>query len=441
MKKKCVNFIKTFFIVFTVLGLLTFQSCSNSDFTENEESTPPEVKIEELQSFSASDLQEMKEVLKSSGVNLDDLDVYAGQAQTVEGSNQSKAPSVASILVKAIKVTTTTNHPDGSGTKIPISGVLLVPRLNLFSLRLVVSPVPTYSNNEDAPSNLFKSLTPSGESGDLDMLYFWIVQATQGFAVLFPDYPGFGDSYQKAFIPYLTKTPMVNSTIDLIKASQEALKKNRYSYKPDFILTGYSLGGYVATAVAKELDNNTQLPVKLTIAGGAPVDLNDIIVKASKETQLASSVVFPYTLLSYIKNENVNFSLQDILKAPYDKAYLEEQFNGTHSMAYIGNKFSKITSELFTDDVVANFEKDAKYTTLRNLLTKNSIEPWKNKKKLIFIHGTADDLVYYASTQNFYDEQKKLGGNTSFSSIIGGDHITTIIAYYIETSVLLLTNK
>jgi pimeloyl-ACP methyl ester carboxylesterase len=440
MKTKSINFIKTFFIVFTTFGFLTFQSCSNSDFTENEENTPPEVKIEELQSFSASDLQEMKEVLKSSGVNLDDLDVYAGQPETTESSSQSKAPSVASILVKAIKVTTTTKHPNGTGT-IPLSGVLLVPRLNLFSLRLVVAPVPTYTNNEDAPSNLFKSLTPSGESGDLDMLYFWIVQATQGFAVLFPDYPGFGDSYQKAFIPYLTKTPMVNSTIDLIKASQEALKKNRYSYKPDFILTGYSLGGYVATAVAKELDNNTQLPVKLTIAGGAPVDINDIIVKASKETQLASSIVFPYTLLSYLKNENVNFSLQDILKAPYDKAYLEEQFNGTHSISYIGDKFSKTTSELFTDDIVANFEKDAKYTTLRNLLIKNSIEPWKNKKKLIFIHGTSDDLVYYASTQNFYDEQKKLGGNTLFYPITGGDHITTMVAYYLQTSALLLSNK
>ena len=316
-----------------------------------------------------------------------------------------------------------------------------MPRLNLFSLRLVVASVPTYTCNEDAPSNLFKSLTPSGDVGDLDALYFWIVQATQGFAVLFPDYPGFGDSYQKAFIPYLTKTPMVNSTIDLIKASQETLKKNRYSYKPDLILTGYSLGGYVATAVAKELDSNTQLPVKLTVVGGAPVDLNDIIIKASKETTLSSSVVFPYTLLSYIKNEKANFSLQDILKSPYNLNYLAEQFDGTHRMSYIGNKFSKTTSELFTDGVVDNFEAGAQFAVLRNLLSKNSVEPWKNKKKLLFIHGTADDLVYYASTRNFYEEQKKLGGNIQFSPIIAGNHITTVIAYYLETSVLLLANK
>lgn len=439
MKTKNVNFIKTFFIVFTTLGFLTFQSCSYSDFIE-EENQPIEIQTEDLQSFDASDLQEMKEILKSSGINLDNLDVYADQPETTGSSSQSKASSVASILVKAIKVTTTTKHPNGTGT-IPLSGVLLVPRLNLFSLRLVVATVPTYTKNEDAPSNLFKSLTPSGEIGDLDMLYFWILQATQGFAVLFPDYPGFGDSYQKAFIPYLTKAPMVNSTIDLIKASQEALKKNRYNYKPDLILTGYSLGGYVATAVAKELDNSTQLPVKLTIAGGAPLTLNDIIIKASKETTLASSVVFPYTLLSYIKNENVNFSLQDILKAPYNINYLQEQFNGLHSMSYVGNKFSKKASELFTDDVVANFEKDPKYATVRNLLTKNSIEPWENKKKLIFIHGTSDDLVYYSSTRNFFEAQKELGGNTLFYPIIGGDHITTIIAYYIETSVLLLVNK
>jgi pimeloyl-ACP methyl ester carboxylesterase len=441
MKTQNVNFIKTLIVSFITLGLLAFQSCSNSDFIEDEENTLPEIQTEELQSFNASDLQEMKEVLKSSGVNLDGLDIYAGQPETAEGSNQNKAPSVASILVKAIKVSTTTNHPDGSGTKIPISGVLLVPRLNLFSLRLVVSPVPTYTNNEDAPSNLFKSLTPSGDMGDLDLLYFWIVQATQGFAVLFPDYPGFGDSYQKAFIPYLTKTPMVNSTIDLIKASQETLKKNRYSYKSDLILTGYSLGAYVATAIAKELDSSTQLPVKLTIAGGNPADVKDIVIRTSKETTLTSSIVFPYTLLSYIKNEKADFLLQDLLKPPYDLNYLEEQFNGTHRISYIGNNFSKTVSKLFTDDAVVNFETGAKYATLRNLMSKNSIEPWKNKKKLILIHGTSDDLVYYASTRNFYEEQKKLGGNIQFTPIIAGDHITTIVAYYLETSILLLANK
>jgi len=442
MRVPSLNLIRNLLIVFTTMGLLMFQSCKNSDV--NGQNPSPGVNAENLRDLTASDLEDMKGALKASGIDVDTLDIYAAETPVATKSSQSNAPAFASpadILVKAIKVTTTTTNPNGSGT-IPISGVLLVPKRNSSTLRILVAPVYTYTNNQDAPSNLFKSsLSMVKNNGDINFLYFCTLQATQGFAVLFPDYPGFGDSYQKAFIPFLMKEPMVNSTLDLIRASQETLKNNKYNYKKELLIGGYSLGGYVATALAKRLDSDNDLPVKLTVAGGAPLDLLDLVTRAQKASTLPISFIYPYTLLAYNINESTPFTLSDVLQSRYDKAYLTDAFNGTRNESDLISMFPDKPSELFTSDAIDRFETDAKYANLRGLLSKNSVEPWKNTNKLVLIHGTSDSLVYYESTRNFYNKQKDLGGNINFAAIPFAGHLLTLAPFYVELSFWLIANK
>jgi len=441
MKVQRMNLIKTLLIVFITIGLLTFQSCSKSEdsIAGVDENTSVEMSSEDLRDLTASDLENMKEILKASGVDVDSLDIYANQTETTGNSQQNNAPSsIADILVKVIKVSTTTASPDGSGATIPISGVLLVPRINLFPVRILVAPVYTYTNNDEAPSNVFKTLSMKTNNGDINYLYFLTLQATQGFAVLFPDYPGFGDSYQKAFFPFLVKEPVVTSTIDLIKAAQETLKKNRYSYKKELFLTGYSFGAYAATALAKELDTSTDMPIKLTVVGGTPLDLIDMVNYAKKEKTLPASFIYPYALMSYNMNEkNTPFELSDFLKAPYDKNYLLNAFGGTYYATQMGTLFPNAPSELFTEEAITQFDTSPKFANIRYLLNKNSIEPWKNVNKIVFVHGTSDNLVYYEIAKNFYIKQKDLGGNVSFTPIIAADHFLAIVGYYTELTALL----
>jgi len=435
MKTQKMDLFKPLFIVFAIIGLLTFQSCSGDYFIDGVENTPIEVETEDLRDLSASDLENMKEILKAAGVDIvDEIDIYANQSSSGENSPYNKAPSsITDLLIKVIKVSTTTKSPDGSGASIPISGVLLVPRFNnIFSLQILVALPSTYTHNEDAPSNVFKTLSPTKANGDINFLYFLTLHVPQGFAVLFPDYPGFGDSYQKTTMPFLTKQPLVTSTIDLVKASQETLKKNRYSYKKELFITGYSLGGYVATALAKELDKNKDLPAKLTVAGGAPLNLNELMSYAQSAESLPASYVYPYTLLSYDVNENASSAISDILKAPYDKAYLANAFNGTRYGDEVGNMFPSKPSELFTEESITQFNTNPKFAIIRSLMSKNSVEPWKNSNKLVLIHGMADNLVYYESTYNFFKKQKSLGGNITFvpSASQFADHFSGIIDYY-----------
>ena len=438
MTTKSIKSTKILFISI-IMGLFTFQSCSNSDSLISEENSHVDVLSENLKDITASDMETMIDILKESGVDsdmLDNIDIYAS-----EPSSLRSTPSVMNILVRTMKVTTKIKHPDGSGKDITVSGVLLVPRISFSPLRILVGSPPTYLNNSEAPTNMFKSLSLIRDNGEINYLYFFTLQATQGFAVLFPDYPGYGDSYGEGVMPFACKEPLVNSTIELVKAAQEILKKNKYSYKKELILTGYSLGAYVATSLYQKLENDANMPVKLTIAGGSLLDFSAIFDRARSSDTFADPLTFPFVLLAYSKYEDKSLVIKDMLKSPYcDMPYLEKAFDGTNSTSKINDMFPSKVSDLFTDIVLNEFNTNPKLNSIRHLLDKNCIKPWKNKHIIEFIHGMNDNTSYYDITKNFYEEQKKLGGDVKFTPVIG-DHMTAALGYYLYTSVLLLSNK
>lgn len=439
IKMKCVNLTGILFVVFVTIGLSVFQSCGHSYLpAEDVDSPQQEVITEDLVDLAAADLEDLKKMLQAAGINMDSLDIYAPHVEDTGGLLVTTR-AVSDLLVRAIKVTTTTKNPDGSGTNVPISGVLLVPRISFAPLRILVAHPSTYTHDDEAPSNVFKSsvsiVNRNDGSINLNLFGFFALQATQGFAVLIPDYPGFGDSHQKAFIPYLLKKQTVDSSIDLIKAAQEVLKRNRYSYKKELILSGYSLGAYAAVALTRELDKSKDMPVRLTVAGGTPVDLLELINVSKTAEALSSAYVFPYVIQSYDTNAKGQFAVSDVLRAPYDKTYLNEAFNGLHTRGKLADMFSGKPSELFTDEFLTQFDTSPKFAGLRNLLIKNSIEPWRNANKLVLTHGISDELVPYNITKKFYDEQRALGGNIHLTPVPASNHISTVPLFFVELSI------
>ena len=440
MNAKSIKTTKILCIAFAIMGLFTFQSCTQHDYLPNEEALPVDVLSENLSDISASDMETMIDILKEQGVDsemLDGIDIYASEPPELRST-----PSAMNILVRTIKVSTKIKHPDGSGKDITVSGVLLVPRLYFSPLRILVASAGTYVNNSEAPSNVFKTLSLTRDNGDINYLYFFTLQATQGFAVLFPDYPGYGDSYGDAVLPFLCKEPLVNSTIDLVKAAQETLKKNKYSYKKELILAGYSLGAYAATAMHQRLEDDSNMPVKYTIAGGAPLDLCDILDRSLSLDSLATPFMFPYTLLAYSKYENKPLVISDMLKSPYcEMSYIEKAFDGTNTFSKISDMFTLKVSDLFTDTAIKEYNTNPKFNNINSLLDKNSIKPWKNKYPIYFIHGMTDKTVYFESTKIHVKKQKDLGGKVEFTEVPFAEHIVAAAAFYAYTSYLLILSK
>lgn len=429
-----------------LLSTLTFFSCDNIETNlplPSDNANQPlrsqsdiivegEVTSEIIKEFTASDILSMKQHLESVGIEIPGL--ILPQAEV--------APQgiINNALLSAIKVTTKSPHPADPNRLIDISGVLLVPKISLTSLRLVVAPVPTYTDNNQSPSNLFAQDISVINNGNLNFLAFWALQAYQGFAVLLPDYPGFGDSYQECFHPYMVKNALVNSTIEMTKATQTAMTSRNYRYKSDLIITGYSQGAYVATSLARELELNPShgLGVKLLVAGGTPADFRYMVNDIREQETFNNLWLVGYIACGYQSSEYPGLVFPEIFNEPYSSD-LYKYFDGTFPGGT--GDFPTVISELFTENAINNWETAPELELIRTAMDENSIQPWANQCKIVMTHGLQDDIVTYGNAKGFADRQNAMGGDITFNTNLLGDHITNVIPYYLTASTYLLLYK
>ena len=379
--------------------------CSDNDdpWTEPEVPVDPEsISYKVIKEYSFADLKAIENEFKKEniGTSLEFLSIIGNKAK-YDGDMQ----------MRVYKVMFESNHTNGTDTKINLSGLLVVPPLEEGrQYRRVIAPPYTYVMKEDAP-------TVRIAEGNLEPhLIFWMLEAyVYGYALLIPDYPGFGDSYEQAYIPYVEKNPMVRTTIEYVNAAQSVLDKEKYEHKGGFIISGYSLGAYVSLQVARELETNASyknMPVDMLLVGGAPCNLMQEANLIRISENMPQPYLFPLALLGYKKNGYQHLVMSDYLKEPYASetaVYLD----GLH--ADFGNFFPKSTSALFTDA----FIKDEGMDVVNQILDDNSVKPWVNRCKFIMTHGEDDETVYYEQAIDFAAEQEKFGGTVSFSKTSG----------------------
>lgn len=433
MKKNLKTNIYTFFAL--LFGLVLFiSSCNGSDIIpeNNEEVTAPE--YGEINSFTLNDLKQMKSELERNGVEIEiDLD---------EESDETRGLFLSDPFVKAIKVSTKTSHPDRSGKQIDVSGVLLVPNYLLAkyrTYRIAVVPPSTYTYNNYAPSNLFKKMSLIGEDWYLNALYYWALQAKAGYIVFIPDYPGFGDSYGQCFHPYMDAQALVHSTLDLLKTAQEVLTDKGYRYKKDLVISGYSLGAFVAASLAREIETNPShgYSVNLLMTGGTPCNIKYIADEIVASTYTRATYFLPYALWGYKENAYPQINMSDFLLEPYASTS-KKYYNGTYNE--LNELFPHNPAELYTEKFRKEMDTNPDFAYLNQVIDENSVKAWKNKCKFVMTHGLDDKSVYYRNAKNFSDEQKKAGGKVSFYSTLG-NHASAIVPFYSKASTYLLLYK
>lgn len=409
--------------VLLLIGIFLFIACDD-DNAGMPDPTYPEIPAEELQvqwkllkEFTFDDLKEAQSGL---GIGIKEIE------QLLLGKNPHYPNS--DIQMRALKVAFKSDHPDGSGDKIDLSGVVLMPpAMDSTTMHPLVIALPyTYVENSDAPSN---QLTNYDADNLEAFLIFWMIKASQGYIVVIPDYPGFGDSHGQCFIPYIDSKSMIRTTYDFLQAAQIALNENYYASEKSLIVTGYSLGGFVATSLARKIETNPEdnYTVNLLFVGGAPLRLKQIsdLVRASDE--LETPYLMPYAIWGYKKNSYPDLKVEDILKEPY-ASESDKYFDGNHSG--IGELFPKNVNELFTEKYIN--DTNSANAFINNILDENSVIPWQNKCRFTMIHGKNDKTVYYENAQEYEREHKAAGGKVSFISITSGTHSSTGITYFIN---------
>jgi pimeloyl-ACP methyl ester carboxylesterase len=363
---------------------------------------PDRIKYEVLKEYSFDDLKGLESDFKkeNTGSAFDFLSLI-NRSVRYDGD----------VQIRVYKVAVESDHPDRSGAKINLSGLLIAPPLEKErEYRQVVAPPYTYVLKNEAPT-----LRVARNNPDPHIL-FWLIEAfNHGFAVMIPDYPGFGDSFGQCYIPYVEKKSMVRTTVEYVKAVQSVLGMEKYVKKSGFIISGYSLGAYVSLQLAREFETNDsyrEMPVDLLFTGGSPCDLLQEADLICASTTMPQPYLFPLALLGYKKNGYRQLLMGDYLKEPYASetaVYLDGLHDGYSRF------FTNKTSDLFT----GNFLKNENREELNKILEENSVKPWKNNCRFIMNHGESDETVYYKQAKSYASEHEKYGGSVSFHKTPG----------------------
>lgn len=424
-----------YLIVFFVFAL----SCSNDDEPKNPIIEEEEEKIEEPVSLSSVDLADFKNLINQYSVFGLDL------SQILLNNEADKGKPSRIVEVQALKMKAKTGHPNRSNSSIDISGVLLLPKsadesyIKTKRLHLLIVAPSTYYRNENAPSVLFAKELNEEAGSNANSYLPWMGQAFQGKAVFIPDYPGFGDSYGQCFHPYLDKSAIVNSTLDLLNQVNIYLTRKEYDYKKEVMVTGYSQGGWAAANIARELEADESLgySVKVLIAGGTPCNLKAICdVARTSTSDLRYSYFLPYAIWGYKKNAYPDLNVSNLMLEPWAISSYEvfgENYQGTAN-----NAFPRNPIDLYTEQFRTAMDTNPIFESVNSILSDNSVKPWKNKCSFTMTHAIDDNAVYYQQAKTYSEEHKSFGGNITFTptfpvSVISPSydpHVSGYLFYY-----------
>ncbi|QMU29482.1 alpha/beta hydrolase family protein [Adhaeribacter radiodurans] len=295
------------------------------------------------------------------------------------------------------------------------SGLLAVPQNMTTPAPLLSTQHGTMFLDADAPTNF-----PNTFSG------FELFAAT-GYITLIPDYLGYGIS-KDVFHPYYDQKHSGLVVVDMIKAVKSYANNQKIKLNNNLFLVGYSEGGYVTMAAQKEIETHPEHGLKVTAAaeGAGGYDLTGMLAAVTSGQNYGNPSYLAFVLQSYNTTYNWNRPLTDFFQEPY-ATRIPELFNGASGASKINNSLSKNPAELFNPTFYAELQKPDGEKALKQALVANSFLNWVPQSPTRLYHGTADQSVFFQTSQTVYDRFKAAGApSVEFISIPGGTHSSSL---------------
>lgn len=336
-------------------------------------------------------------------------------SETSQGTLQLLASAfgqadVATLLkydVKAFTLTYTTSY---KGEPVAASGLIMVPVGITSDAPIVSLQHGTEFRKDDAPS----------VKGGFQGLEFF---ASAGYIALMPDFLGYGTS-QSIFHPYYDKAHASSTVIDLIKAAKEFLNQEEIAFNEQLFLAGYSEGGYVTLAAAKEIDENPEhgLNVTAVAAGAGGYDLPGMLAEITSGTYYAYPSYLAFVLMAYNETNDWHKPLTYFFQEKYASA-LQTFLNGEYGGSYINSKLTTHVPSLFNSDFFQRLKDPAGELELKTALEHNSVAGWKTDVPIRLFHGTKDEIIPFSNSEATLEKFKASGStNVSLTPIPGGTH-------------------
>jgi alpha-beta hydrolase superfamily lysophospholipase len=264
---------------------------------------------------------------------------------------------------------------------------------------------------------------PDAENGQTEAAVF----ASNGFAVLIPDYPGLGETLRpQAFT--LTRVNISAIRAMLAQARREpALARIAARSQPLFVM-GFSQGGQLAAATHADLERK---PVagfdhRATMAVAAPIDLTGMMQRRLQASDPFGRILFAGALWAHAVAANV--PLEQVFAPPIARR-ISWWMDGGHDPMTLLDQVPATTTAMLNPDFIAGFQQDRNHWFRRSL---NASSPLNlvPRTPLRLVVGTADPIVEAQATRPLYDAARARGGNVEWVEVPGADHAGAAAASY-----------
>ncbi len=301
---------------------------------------------------------------------------------------------------------------DNNGNPVTLSGLLVYPWSVWKTLKAPIVSV-------DHGTILMKNLAPSRwkkasysdwkkfpEMAVADMLCLWY-----GWIIIMPDYQGMGDDSTENH-PYCIRDRLGVATADMLQAAEDYYRcgGNTYvSWDGQAYLYGYSEGGYVTMAAARELEARD---VKLdgVVCMDGPYDLSGTMLNTLLgENPFPVPYFLPMMLVGYNTMYPGIFDYSNALIEPY-RTDIPKYTTGFYDIPVVNGIMppDKILKKVFTAsfyDSLRNNNSQAFQTMKEN----NSYLGWTPKSKMLIWHCKNDDCVPFGNLVAARDRFSTLG--------------------------------
>jgi pimeloyl-ACP methyl ester carboxylesterase len=343
-------------------------------------------------------------------INAPELQKHSAEQVRANASSYGAAAMLINMQY-GVSVRKVVYNTEYNGNTIKASGIVCIPEGAKKPLTMISMQHGTIFHDNEAPSKA------SWSYKELEML------ASSGYAVFIPDYIGYGESKQY-FHPYYDYKHSAGAVVDMLKAGKELLDKENIEYNGNVILTGYSEGGYVTLAAHKMLEENPVKGLKVigSAAGSGGYDLPGVLNNSLvQKKSYPAPAYLAFVLMSYNKTYGWNRPLTDFFRKEYAAAlpgYMDREHYGSTVNGALTSQVEQLFAPAFYSAL-----KGEEESTLKQKLVQNSVSNWKPQAPVRLYHGTADEIVPYATSVTTYDNFKKNGAkDVQLIPVEGGTH-------------------
>lgn len=284
---------------------------------------------------------------------------------------------------------------DPQGDSLLVSGRVYLPKQRYLN-GIMIGCHYTITSDIEAPSNMLS----------MESLF-----AMKGYAVIMPDYVGYGLSRDKVH-PYLHWRSAAKTAVDLLNCMPELLEYYGYSYPIDVVVTGYSQGGAVALGVTRMLEElDSMWIVRKLYAGAGPYDPAGTYLYSMERNEMGIPAAIPLIVMGLSDAYELEFKQEDFFLEPllsnYEEWVLSKEYTAGDINYLMG---STVMTELMTEEAL---DMDSPLADmLYEVLLWNSNVGYDLRSPAYFLHSIDDEVVPILNTINLQEQMPDESGKT-----------------------------